>query len=76
MLYLKFVSIHLKSQMQYKTSFFLTILGQFLASFTAPRGVVYVRTLPEVEGFTFPEVLLCVATVLLAFSLANVLPWF
>ena len=72
MLYLKFVSIHLKSQMQYKTSFFLTILGQFLASFTALLGVWFMfERFPEVEGFTFPEVLLCVATVLLAFSLAE-----
>ena len=71
MLYLKFVSIHLKSQMQYKTSFFLTILGQFLASFTALRVWFMFERFPEVEGFTFPEVLLCVATVLLAFSLAE-----
>ena len=37
-LYWKYFSIHLKSQMQYKVSFFLTALGQFLGSFTAFLG--------------------------------------
>ena len=34
-LYLKFVAMQLKCQMQYKTSFVMTALGQFLTSFTA-----------------------------------------
>ena len=37
-LYLKFVAMHLQSQMQYKISFFLLALGQFLVSFTALLG--------------------------------------
>ena len=32
-LYLHYISIHIRSMMQYKKSFFLTTLGQFLASF-------------------------------------------
>ena len=38
-LYFKYISMLLKSQMQYKTSFFMTVLGQFLVSFTDFLGV-------------------------------------
>ena len=40
-LYLKYFSIHLRSAMQYKTSFFLTVLGQFLVSFSMFLGIYF-----------------------------------
>lgn len=71
-LYLKFFSLHLKSLMQYKVSFILTALGQFLVSFTALLGVWFMfDRFHEVDGFSFQQVLLCLATVLMAFSLAE-----
>lgn len=71
-LYLKFFAMHLKSLMEYKVSFILTALGQFLVSFAALLGVWFMfERFPEVEGFTLPQVLLCLGTVLLAFSLAE-----
>ena len=71
-LYLKFFAIHLKSQMQHKLSFFLTVAGQFLVSFSAFLGVHFMfLRFHEVEGFGYQEVLLCFATVLMAFSLAE-----
>lgn len=71
-LYLKFLSMHLKSQMEYKTSFFFTILGQFTVSFTSLLGIWFLfERFPEVEGFSFPQVLLCFATVLMSFSIAE-----
>ncbi len=71
-LYIKFFLMHLKSQMQYKVSFFLTALGQFLVSFTALLGIWFMFTrFNEVEGFSFQQVLLCFATVLMAFSIAE-----
>lgn len=71
-LYLRYFAIHLKSQMQYKTSFFLTALGQFLASFTAFLSVYFLfDRFYQVEGFAFEEVLLCFSVVLFAFSLAE-----
>ena len=71
-LYLKYISIHMKSQMQYKTSFFLTILGQFLVSFTVLLGMFFMMNrFNTVDGFTLQEVLLCFATVLMAFSIAE-----
>jgi ABC-2 type transport system permease protein len=64
--------MHLKSQMQYKISFLLTALGQFLVSFTTFLGVYFMFSrFNEVEGFTFGQVLMCFAAVLIAFSLAE-----
>jgi ABC-2 type transport system permease protein len=66
--------MHLKSQMQYKVSFCLTALGQFLVSFSAFLGIYFMFThFNTVEGFTFQETLLCFAVVLMAFSLAEML---
>ncbi|MCL2565557.1 MAG: ABC-2 family transporter protein [Defluviitaleaceae bacterium] len=71
-LYMKFFSMHLKSQMQYKTSFYFTALGQFLASFTVFLGIYFMFSIfEEVEGFAFSEVLLSFAVMLMAFSLAE-----
>jgi len=58
--------------MQYKTSFFLTMLGQFLVSFSTFLGMYFMfDRFHFVEGFTFSEVLLCFAAVLMAFSIAE-----
>lgn len=71
-LYLKYFSIHLRSQMQYKISFILTITGQFLTAFTAFLSVYFMMSrFHQVEGFTYNEVLLCFGIVLMAFSLAE-----
>ena len=71
-LYAKYISIHLRSQMQYKTSFCLTIIGQFLVSFTVLLGLYFMMNrFHSVDNFTLQEVLLCFATVLMAFSLAE-----
>ncbi len=71
-LYITYLSLHIKSQMQYKTSFFLTVLGQFLVSFSTFLGMYFMfERFSFVEGFTFSEVLLCFAAVLMAFSLAE-----
>lgn len=71
-LYLKFVTMHLKSQMQHKTSFFLIVFGQFAVSFTAFLSVWFMfEKFPEVQGFSFSEVLLCFATILMSSSLAE-----
>lgn len=72
MLYLKYFSIHLKSQMQYRASFFFTLLGQFLTSFSVFISIAFLMSrVRAVEGFTYQEVLLCFGTVLLSFSLAE-----
>ncbi|MCL2814044.1 MAG: ABC-2 family transporter protein [Oscillospiraceae bacterium] len=73
-LYMKFFAMHLKSQMQYKASFFLTALGQFLVSFTAFLGVYFMFSrFNIVEDYAFEQALLCFAVVLMAFSMAEML---
>ena len=73
-LYLKFFSMHLKSQMEYRVSFFLTVFGQFLVPFTVFLGIYFMFTRFEsVAGFNFEQVLMCYATLLMAFSLAEIL---
>lgn len=58
--------------MQYKTSFFLTAVGQFLISFNVFLGIFFMfQRFSKVEGFTYNEVLLCYAVILLEFSLAE-----
>ena len=71
-LYLKFFGMHLKSQMEYKASFFFTVLGQFTVSFTTLLGIWFMfDRFQEVEGFSFQQILLCFATVLITFSIAE-----
>lgn len=71
-LYLKYVSIILRSQMQYKASFVMTTIGQFLVSFTTFLGVYFMYSrFNAVEGFTYTEVLLCFSIVLTSYSLAE-----
>ena len=71
-LYLRYFAIHFKSQMQYKTSFFLTLLGQFLTAFSTFLGIwVMFTRFNTVDGYSYAEVCLCYAVVLMAFSLAE-----
>ena len=58
--------------MQYKTSFILTAIGQFLVSFSAFMGIYFMfMRFNTVEGFNFSEVLICFAVMLTSFSLAE-----
>ena len=59
----------LKSQMAYKASFFMTMLGQFLVSFSTFLSVYFMFSrFHSVNGFSFSEILLCFSVVLMAFS--------
>ncbi len=71
-LYGKYLAMLLKTQLVYKASFAMTVVGQFLVSFTAFLGVYFLYDrFHEVEGYSFAEVLLCFAVTLTAFSLAE-----
>ena len=73
-LYLKYLSIHLKSQMQYKISFFFLTLGNFCMQFSTFLGVYFMFNIfHDVDGFTYSQVLLCFAVVIMAFSFAELL---
>jgi ABC-2 type transport system permease protein len=71
-LYLKFFGIHLKGAMQYRLSFLLTAAGQFLVSFNAFLGIMFMfNRFHEVKGYSFSEVILCFSTVLMSYTLAE-----
>jgi len=73
-LYSKYFAMHLQSQMQYKSSFFLSVFGQFLVAFTAFLGIHFLfDRFDSVGGFTYEEVLICYAVMITAFSLAEFL---
>jgi len=68
-LYIKYFSMHLKSQMQYKTSFFFTTLGQFLVSFATFLSISFLfARFDSVGDFSYEEVLICFAIMMMAFS--------
>lgn len=72
-LYLHYVSINIRSMMQYKTSFFLTTIGQFMISFNVFLGIFFMfLRFSSVEGFSYNEVLLCFAIILLEFTMAEI----
>ncbi len=71
-LYFKFLSMQLKSRMQYKASFFMTSLGQFLVSFTTFLGIYFMFSrFHSVNGYSFSEVMICFAVVLMSFSITE-----
>lgn len=71
-LYVHYISITIRCMMQYKTSFFLSAIGQFLVSFNVFLGIFFMfKRFPTVDGFTYSEVLLCFSIILMEFSLAE-----
>ena len=70
--YFRYFTIHFKSCMQYKISFLLTFLGQFLVCFSVFLGVYFMfLRFSAVKGFTYSDCLLCYAIILMGFSLAE-----
>lgn len=66
------MSIVLRSNMQYKTSFLLTTIGQFLVSFNVFLGIYFLfQRFHNVRGYSYSEVLLCFGIFLMEFSLAE-----
>ncbi len=72
-LYWKYFAMHLKSAMQFKASFFMMLVGQFLVSFSVFLGIhfMYLR-FPTVKGYSYQDSLLCFAVILLSFSIAEI----
>lgn len=71
-LYFRYFSIHLRSQMQYKTSFFLTVMGQFFGAFFTFLGIYFLmQRFGSVGGFSASEVFLCYGIVTAAFSVSE-----
>ncbi len=71
-LYKKYFSIHLKSVMQYKASFFITMTGNFLTQFSVFLGLLFMfQRFRRVKDFSFQEVVLCYGILLLGFQISQ-----
>ena len=71
-LYFHYLSVALRSTMQYKTSFYLMVTGRFLLFFNGILGVYFMFSrFGHVKGYTFGEVLLCFAIIQADFALAE-----
>ena len=71
-LYFHYISIQIRCMMQYKKSFIMTTLGQFLASFNAFVGIYFMfRRFHSIAGYTYGDVLLCFSLISMEFSLSE-----
>lgn len=69
-LYGHYMSIHIRSLMQYKISLLFTTIGQFLAAFGTFLTIYFLFSqFHEVDGYTYHEVLLCFSVMMMALSL-------
>ena len=64
-LYFKFLSIHFRSAMTYRASFFLSCLGHLLITTNVFLSVVFLMDrFNSVGGYTLPQLSLCYAVIL------------
>ena len=71
-LYMNLVAMNLKSQMQYRVSFLLTTLGQFITAFTSFFGLYFIFTrVNAIDDFNYNQVFLCFAVVMMAFAIGE-----
>lgn len=71
-LYLKYMSILLKCQMEYRTSFILLSVGQFFVPFLIFVSIfLFFQRFPSAGGWSLYEVALCYSVIHMAFSLSE-----
>jgi ABC-2 type transport system permease protein len=71
-LYFKYVAMLFKSQVQYRTSFWLMTLGQTLTPLTVFAGLYFMfERFGQLSGWSFFEVALCYAIIGLCYSLSE-----
>lgn len=71
-LYFKYLFILLKAQMQYRVSFWLLSLGQFLVPLSVFAGLYFLfERFGTIKGWSFFEVALCFSVVHMAFSISE-----
>jgi len=71
-LYFKYLLILFKSQMQYRTSFWLLSFGQFFIPFSVFAGLYFMfERFGDLKGWTFYEVALCYGIVHMAFAISE-----
>lgn len=71
-LYFKFFAIHVKTEMAYRASFFLSLIGRLLLLVNTLLGLVFLMDrFDAIGGYALPEILMGFAVILAGFSLAE-----
>jgi ABC-2 type transport system permease protein len=71
-LYLRYVGILLRSQMQYRTSFLLLAFGQFIMPFFIFAGMYFLfEQFGQIQGWSFQEAALCFSIIHMAFAVSE-----
>jgi len=71
-LYFKYMGILLKSQMEYRVSLLMVLIGQFLISFTVFAGLYFLfERFGNISGWNLYEVALCFSIINVAFSFSE-----
>ena len=71
-LYFKYITLLVKSQFQYKASFFMMVLSQFIQPFALFAGIYFLfERFGTIKGWTLYEVFLCYAVVGACFSIST-----
>lgn len=71
-LYFKYLTLALKAQMQYRTSFFLLSLGQFFVPFAVFAGLYFLfERFGQIKGWEFFEVALCFGVIHMSFAVSE-----
>lgn len=72
--YWDFIAMNLKSQMEYKISFFLTTVGQFITAFTSFFGLYFIFSkVNAIDDFNNGQVFMCFAVVMISFSIGEMI---
>ncbi|TMV50361.1 hypothetical protein FE783_11230 [Paenibacillus mesophilus] len=72
MLYFKYLLILFKSQMQYRTSFWLLSIGQFFIPFSVFAGLYFLfERFGQIQGWSFSEVALSFGVIHMAFAISE-----
>lgn len=68
----KYILIYFKSQMQYQTSFWLLVAGQFFVPFSVFAGLIFLfERFGGLQGWSFHEVALCFGIIHMAYALGE-----
>ncbi len=71
-LYLKYVSVILRSTMQYKLSFLLMLIGRFILAFNGFVAIFFLFSgFTQIRGYTYGDILLCFSVMQMSFSIAE-----
>jgi ABC-2 type transport system permease protein len=71
-LYFKYVTLLIKAQLQYRTSFVMTIFTQFLTPFTAFAGIYLLfKRFGSIDGWGVYEVFMCFSVIGASFAIST-----